>query len=463
MKLKGGARQLIEVLRRAIGVCAPACLVGGLQARLDDKISKVPSASVIQRNEVALDLGLCKMRQQSYVSECVRYLWSDSSVQLGYDLLWAQCHEIPKAELIPTFKAFLDLTFFIRMYAQRHHEQNQQFGDDEQVGGKELPLEDTWMPMLRQMQNIAEHIYMPGNLASGHRTLIHKAEALVNMFCFDLPLQESLQEYTDSFFGHTSDMGVEFSLPDMCVDDVNTLVPPFFNRSNLSLDTEREVLETLAPAAPADPAPDTVEPAPPVYPKVFLKTAFPIYGLQHFTNNMNEDIHKALLHWDPFFLELKNFEYLLGVRERRRRFVVSCVLGSPMQSQQHRLDHWSAQLYEKRWKCVIRFLKHLSVLLQFFRVCWNRDKYVNHGDVALDIQQQDAPDDNPVGEFDPDALTKSIKSNFFNRYVHFSLRAVLSDSVSRNRENIFWEAFHLCMESFPFPFTLPHVLSWPLI
>ena len=73
---------------------------------------------------------------------------------------------------------------------------------------------------------------------------------------------------------------------------------------------------------------------------------------------------------------------------------------------------------------------------------------MNHGDVALDIQQQDAPDDNPVGEFDPDALTKSIKSNFFNRYVHFSLRAVLSDSDSRNRENIFWEAFHLCMEMY---------------
>lgn len=210
--VKGGGIKMIDALKHCISICAPAVLVGSLQQRLESGATRVPSAASLHRNEFALDLGICRMRQRRYCSDSVRFLWSDSSLQLGYDLLWAQCHEVRKSELVPCFKAVVDLTKLVKMYIDKAVDDFniESFDPTAQL---DLPLDPTWKPLLRQLLEIKEHIFTPGVMASGRRSLTHKIETVLHMFCLDIPLQAPMQEYTDSFYCHTSDMGVEFSIP----------------------------------------------------------------------------------------------------------------------------------------------------------------------------------------------------------------------------------------------------------
>ena len=105
LKLKGGASQLEHVLLKAIKLVAPDILVGALERRLSTP-GAVAGSSTVRFHELTLDLALVEMRIRNYSADAIRFLWSDSSQQLGYDLLWAQYHEIQREQLVPTFKAF---------------------------------------------------------------------------------------------------------------------------------------------------------------------------------------------------------------------------------------------------------------------------------------------------------------------------------------------------------------------
>lgn len=237
------------------------------------------------------------------------------------------------------------------------------------------------------------------------------------MFCFDIPQDAALHTYCDSFACHTADMGVEFSMPHFETPCVHDLLPDWHTRSQLRVDVE--ILQDSIPEGPF-----ATGSADDLCLDVFLKSALPIYGLQHTTNNLNEDVHKALSYWPCFWEQLKNFEGLLLNPGRLRRFRNSCVHGSVMADKAHMVTRWTAQLYEKRWKCVVAFLRRLASIMQIFRVCWDEEAYRDADDnLRSSTGSRVAEDDDggPLGQFDPSALTKSIKDNFFNRYIHFAI------------------------------------------
>ena len=212
----------------------------------------------------------------------------------------------------------------------------------------------------------------------------------------------------------------EHGVPDHVVHDVRELLPEWLDRNTLK--PANDVARAVDMAVPG---PFDLGQAGDVIPDVFMKSALKIYGLQHTTNNMNEDIHKNLVYWPTFWQQLKNFEGLLHSRERRIRFLNMCVYGSSMECHAYKIKKWSHTLYEKRWKCVLAFLKHLVPILHVFRVCWDEGKYAEGNDIvqasAGNAEGARDGDANPEGEFDPKALTNSIRSNFFNRYVSFAL------------------------------------------
>jgi hypothetical protein len=183
---------------------------------------------------------------------------------------------------------------------------------------------------------------------------------------FSVPISVSLETYGSQFVSHTSDMGIEFSLPGFEMDTVDDILPPWIQRDDLHLD--------VGEAGP----PDLGRPKHSC--RLMGPEALPIYGLQHAINNINVDVRTCLSYWDSFWDQLKNFEGLLNVGERRRRFVWTCVKGSPLADQSHKLNKWSAELYEKRWRCVLAFLKHLAPLLNIFRVCWDERMFASQVD-----------------------------------------------------------------------------------
>ena len=60
--------------------------------------------------------------------------------------------------------------------------------------------------------------------------------------------------------------------------------------------------------------------------------------MQHVANNMCNDVHQSLKHWPHFFAQLKNLEAFCRVKERRSKYVQSCLVGTP------RLV-WSSELH----------------------------------------------------------------------------------------------------------------------
>lgn len=159
-KLKGGSSQLQTVLRHAVSLVAPPLLLPLLLKQLDNSVhSAMPCASTVHNYEFIFELAMIHHRQQHHIDDCVRFLWSDSSLQLGYDLLWAQYHEIPRSQLVPVFKAVLDLCTLIERRCSNH---------DNYVASSrsEVVVEPSWKPLLQQLLQVREHIFPPGS--EGH-------------------------------------------------------------------------------------------------------------------------------------------------------------------------------------------------------------------------------------------------------------------------------------------------------
>ena len=219
-------------------------------------------------------------------------------------------------------------------------------------------------------------------------------------------------------------MGVEVATPLHHAPRVSDLLPDWRDRGVLVPDAEMSTQVGCDPVLLPGSFGTNARPG------TFLPSALSIYGLQHTTNNLNEDIHKALVHWPKFWEQLKNIEGLLLSRGRRRRFTISCVLPSPMAHVASRFDKWSVGLYEKRWKCVLAFLKRLCPLMNIFRVCWDEAAYSSaddrlgrgEGNARPDANGANADDDGGefLGQFDAKAFTTTIKSAFFNRYLHLA-------------------------------------------
>jgi hypothetical protein len=85
-----------------------------------------------------------------------------------------------------------------------------------------------------------------------------------------------------------------------------------------------------------------------------MPNSLTIAGLQHIINNLCEDVHKSLAHWDVFFKQLKCLESFLRIEERRARFVWTCLRNTPMSGLAHRFDKFKGSLYEARWHEVDR-------------------------------------------------------------------------------------------------------------
>ena len=83
------------------------------------------------------------------------------------------------------------------------------------------------------------HVNPPVALGSGCRGLADKAKALAIGWALQVPGGEAeLRKHAESYQSHTSDMGVELSLPDFAVQSIETLLPTLCNRSSLSADVD---------------------------------------------------------------------------------------------------------------------------------------------------------------------------------------------------------------------------------
>ena len=101
------------------------------------------------------------------------------------------------------------------------------------------PLPEAWQRNLSTIKdNLFEVINPPSALGSGCRGLAHKCGNIV--FAWHLHTDEAttLQAVADSYASHTSDMGVEISIPEFESADPDSLLPDWLHRGSHSNEGE---------------------------------------------------------------------------------------------------------------------------------------------------------------------------------------------------------------------------------
>ena len=204
------------------------------------------------------------------------------------------------------------------------------------------------------------------------------------------------------FFLPTGDMGVELSIPDMFVDDVNRLLPAWASSHAIQgevLHEEqaegRSATDLDGPSLPLSPdgvdgpsmdveaAPQGASAHPPGPCGRMMPKSFTIAGLQHISHNLLQDVHSSMQHWETFHAQLKVLEGFLRIPERRSRFIVTHLKGSVFEKEEHLFTgHFSEALYEHRWRNIIDFLLHAQKLLPILAATWDPSKFLKGVDTA---------------------------------------------------------------------------------
>jgi hypothetical protein len=219
-------------------------------------------------------------------------MWSDSSEVAGHDWFWTQFHELPESELVKTWRAAHDLTLATQKYAA---EARAWIPADEDADAHAV---QEWAPMLCQLRKIEEHICTPAAMASGQKGLAHKAGAFLHQVHLELPSDVPLTEFCAGLKSHTSDMGIEMSLPDFSAESVENILPSWINRGAIRLDVEDGSSGDVGEALQQDGVSEFAK-------SLLMPNALPIYGLQHMTMNISKDVHTKLKYWPTFFKHLK--------------------------------------------------------------------------------------------------------------------------------------------------------------
>ena len=235
--LKGGANSLADVLERCLRTSIPPAFRDAFIQKAS--AAPKPSASTVFYYELILDIAVVLLQRSRMTCPSIRVEWSDSSQQANYDWLWSQYREIKMDRLVDWFHA----TIALENATEQHAGELEALPEEEaQVPTKPL---DAWQPWLKTIgESVHEYVNLPAALGSGHRGLPHKAAAKVFGWAMTSPnCGDALAEHAGSYAGHTSDLGVETSLPDFFVDGhCASLLPPWFNKQDCQADVEDTTL-----------------------------------------------------------------------------------------------------------------------------------------------------------------------------------------------------------------------------
>ena len=244
LTLKGGPSKLLSVVTNAVALSAPGCLVAPLQRALRRSgARKLPSASTLARNELALDLALCELHRAQYKHNMLRFIWCDASEVGGFDWLWTQCHQISEDNIVSTANAAMSLAMLVTAHCESLPENTK----------PALQPNPEWLELLCQIQqNVEDVVFTPASLASGNQALLHKASAMCHQWHLSVPSHISLDDYADTIQAGCFDLGTEMSLPTCEVSSNDDLLPAWISHGPLRSDLDTDTADPLpCPDKPA--------------------------------------------------------------------------------------------------------------------------------------------------------------------------------------------------------------------
>ena len=159
-------------------------------------------------------------------------------------------------------------------------------------------------------------------------------------------------------------------------------------------------------------------PAPYSRPSRFMQKCLEIPGVMHIIDNLLNDVHTAMPHWKQFHADLKILESFFVVRDRRRRFIWTCIKDTRYTYAEKHFEKFTASLYEGRWHETLVFCKAIQKTLPFLLRCWDESAFTNGVDILSKVAPDTAMDiegtaghEHAKKPFSPQAFT-SVKELF---------------------------------------------------
>ena len=247
-------------------------------------------------------------------------------------------------------------------------------------------------PLLAQemFEKVRIFTCVPQNLGLGATTLEQKVAALVFNFFLEVGTLDGLRRFLRSFVSFTTDMGTEMGTASFLTRDVRELLPSWLRNPFMAaadMDNDEDMLDQ-----------EHGRPMP------LMPAAIIVPGCLHITSNLSKDISGQLSCWPSYLKQLKQLEALLSVRDRRDRFVRTCVGEDSAAAAQFK--SFSGSLYEARWGAVVDFAQKLHPLIPTLKAKWAAAAYsrgyIEHG--ADDVI------------FNPAELTEVLEDPVFEAY-----------------------------------------------
>ncbi len=183
------------------------------------------------------------------------------------------------------------------------------------------------------MSGVCIHTQPPQAMGLGLTALESKVAALLFISFLEVGSQSALKDLLKTFVSFTTDMGTELGAASFLVEDMSKLLPEWLAEPLLEMDVDEGDgnLDNVAGVAEMR----------------FMPNAIIIPGALRICSNLCKDVSSKLSRWEPFLQQLALFEGLLCMRDRRERFLSTCV---PDTADERKLfTHFSDSLYEKCW------------------------------------------------------------------------------------------------------------------
>ena len=359
------------------------------------------SKSLLRNAQLGVDIALMLVRRRQLQASgpSARYGWADSSAVAKSDWLISKHQTVPESRCPDLWQSWADL-----VHSTTADNDNEQEALDAAVASRRKALTQELMAGVRV------HTQPPQALALGLTALESKLAALLYSFFLEVGSMKGLKMFLSTFVSFTTDMGTEMGTASFILDDLQKLLPEWLAEPLLNPDVDEGGEDENSGAFEGL--------------SLFMPRAIIIPGALHICSNLCKDVSGKLSRWDLFLKELALFEALLCNRDRRERFLATCV---PADSDDRRLfKDFSGSLYEKRWGAVISFLRKLVPLLVAFEKHWNHDKYLHA------YQQRDGANADEGVRFVAADLSAALGSSMFHAYIQMvmSLFNVVEDLSS---------------------------------
>ena len=310
------------------------------------------SKSLLRNAQLGVDIALMlvRCRQLQASGPSARYGWADSSAVAKSDWLISKHQAVPESRCPELWQSWSEL-----VHSTDVDNDNEREGLDAAVASRRKALTQELMAEVRV------HTQPPQALALGLTAIESKLAALLYSFFLEVGSMKGLRDFLSTFVSFTTDMGTEMGTASFILDDLQKLLPEWLADPLLLPDVDGGGEDENSGAFEGL--------------SLFMPRAIIIPGALHICSNLCKDVSGKLSHWSLFLKQLALFEALLCNRDRRERFLATCVSAN---SEDRRLfKNFSGSLYEKRWGAVISFLRKLVPLLVAFEKHWNHDKYLH--------------------------------------------------------------------------------------